>query len=503
MFNVCDYGAAGIARASEELELRNLDYCWFHYAPGLKKVIYHPLPDAEYDSVGLQKAIDTAHEAGGGTVLVPAGDYLIAPIELKSRVTLHLEPGATLWGSPYLKDYAPAPDADIPSYTHERGYNRAQRNINQRVRLISAHGANHVSITGSGTINAQSCAWVFPWMNGVPESWQSLQRPSDTIIFHRCESVVVEGIELVDTLTWSIVFDSCHYVRVRGVRIHAFDVVNSDGIDLVHTSNAIISDCDIHTTDDAICLKSTIPEHTARNITITNCILRTLCNGIKIGTDTVGNFEDITISNIVIYNPDNDMKDATGGINLCAVDGGCVRNVNISNIVMHNVMCAFYLVSSCRTAQQEGIRTPRAGTMERISISNVRADGTRYTNFIIGHPDQPIRDVHLSSINIRKKAEFYSAPPAVAVPECANQYPNPFMFGSPDGGKDRENQKDGLPAYGLYLRDAREITVRDYQVESLQEDVRELAASERCAMVELTGIRSNLAAKTSEVRTKL
>ena len=58
-------------------------------------------------TAALQQAIDACSEAGGGRVVVPAGNYKIGTIVLKSNVHLYLEQGATLYGSTDLKDYRP------------------------------------------------------------------------------------------------------------------------------------------------------------------------------------------------------------------------------------------------------------------------------------------------------------------------------------------------------------------------------------------------------------
>lgn len=94
---MCDYGAVGIAVPSETVELRARSGNVWWFSPGTQATIYHSRdPQLPCDSVGIQAAIDAAHRQGGGIVLVPAGDYLIGPIRLRSRVHLHLEPGASL-----------------------------------------------------------------------------------------------------------------------------------------------------------------------------------------------------------------------------------------------------------------------------------------------------------------------------------------------------------------------------------------------------------------------
>ena len=73
---------------------------------------------ADYGAVGdgqtdcrpaFDKAIAACHEAGGGRVVVPAGDWLVSgPIHLKSNVNLHLAAGATVRFSTDPADYLPA-----------------------------------------------------------------------------------------------------------------------------------------------------------------------------------------------------------------------------------------------------------------------------------------------------------------------------------------------------------------------------------------------------------
>jgi polygalacturonase len=56
------------------------------------------------DTAAFQKALHTA-AANGGTVDVPAGNYLVGSIILSSNVTLRLEKGADLIGIPDVADY--------------------------------------------------------------------------------------------------------------------------------------------------------------------------------------------------------------------------------------------------------------------------------------------------------------------------------------------------------------------------------------------------------------
>ncbi|MEX2606111.1 MAG: glycosyl hydrolase family 28 protein [Kiritimatiellia bacterium] len=487
--NVNDFGAAGVAVPSEVLTMTHRTFKWLVYPEHTRARIYRAAEGAVYDSIGIQKAIDTAHEGGGGTVVVPAGDYLIGPLELRSRVRLHLEPGARLWGSPDMADYRPADGHAFPSYTHECGFGRENDRMNNKLRLISATEAEDIAITGSGRISAQSPAFIIPWMNTRPRHGGDLDRPSDTFLFHRCRRVMLQDFQLRDTPCWSIVFDHCREVQVRGIDLRGMDVINSDGIDLVDTSDVTISDCRFHVTDDVICLKNMTGGNTMRNVAVTNCVMRTLCNGLKIGTDTMGNFEDIVVSNLVIHNSEDDVRGGKG-INLSTIDGGHVRNVVISNVVMRNVDCAFYVVVGCRSERQREFREPRPGSVSGVTLANIRAEGVKYTSFVAGHPDSPVQDVRLSNIRVCKAKDFYTEHPEL-VRDQPEHYPSPVMFGSLEDG-------DQVPAWGLYLRHVVEITVDGMTVVTEQPDIREPVVEDHCREVRLSGFRARVSPSVSE-----
>ena len=98
------------------------------------------------DHEAFNQAIAACHHGGGGTVLVPAGIYLVGTIELLSNVTLHLTAGAVIKGSPQLSDYRVLP------------YSSELRNTT----LILADGATNIGITGLGTIDGNGEAFAIP-----------------------------------------------------------------------------------------------------------------------------------------------------------------------------------------------------------------------------------------------------------------------------------------------------------------------------------------------------
>ena len=95
------------------------------------------------DTKAIQDAIDACAAAGGGTVELSGGTFLSAPIEIKSNITLNIAKGSTLLGS--------SDHADYPRITEFRAPGTQA--------LVSATNAEHVSITGAGTIDGAGASW--------------------------------------------------------------------------------------------------------------------------------------------------------------------------------------------------------------------------------------------------------------------------------------------------------------------------------------------------------
>ena len=115
------------------------------------------------DTAALQKAIDSAAEAGGGRIVVPAGKYLTGSIYLKDNVELHLEKGAVLFGSPDKADYNAA-EICPQNWT-------SKAESNSGAHLVLAVERRNVAITGQGKIDGNCTAFLLnpdgrPWPGG-------------------------------------------------------------------------------------------------------------------------------------------------------------------------------------------------------------------------------------------------------------------------------------------------------------------------------------------------
>ena len=368
-------------------------------------------------------------------------------------MTFHLEAGATLLGSTELSDYR-----------HESGPPKLG-DANGK-HLLFAREAKNVTLTGAGKIDGQGQAFWVPsgrkvpppedaWRDVATYDWKPLDRPSPMVEFFGCTNLRIENVTLANASGWTLRPIECDTVVIRGLKIRNPVIgPNTDGIDPTCCRNVFISDCDIATGDDCICLKSEGPYGRmglSRNITITNCVLTSCCNGLKFGTATRGGFENVTFSNSVISNEDVPLNARViAGIAIEMVDGGWVDGVAISNIRMQRVRTPLFLRLGARNG---------AGRLRGVTIDNVHATGAILTSSITGIPGHPVEDIALSNIRIETgeggKAEWTDRP----VPELEKSYPEARMFGR-------------LPAYGLYVRHANGVKLDGLRFATARADER-------------------------------
>ena len=230
------------------------------------------------DTVAFQKAIDARAADGGGEVIVPAGNYLIGSIELKSHTTLQLEPDAHLLGSPDLDDYP------LMKVRWEGKW------IDGHRALIAAQGANDIGIVGPGKISGN------PALGGR-------QMPRRPVIIEpiNCTNVQFEGFSTEHHSMWSIHPTYCENVVAKNLIIRSTGG-NGDGIDVDSCRRVRIEGCDIATGDDCIAIKSGRGMEGYRlakpteDVVITNCTLAdSIFADIGIGSETSGGVRDVQI----------------------------------------------------------------------------------------------------------------------------------------------------------------------------------------------------------------
>jgi polygalacturonase len=391
------------------------------------------------NTASIQKAIDDCAGGGGGTIRFPAGRYLTGTIQIKSNVSLRFEEGATLLGSTNAGDYRNL-DPFIDGSGNPMGH-----------ALIVALDADHVGIEGSGTIDGQS-----PKLKAAEKRYT--MRPF-LIRWVRCTNVTVRDIHLTNPGAWTLDFFQTKDAVVEGVTIRSrgLGMQNNDGIDLDSSENVRVRKCDIESGDDALVIKATSATKPSRDIVATDCKLSSRTNAIKLGTESIGGFEKISVSNCQIVNT------KMAGIGLYTVDGGDLHDVTISDVTMDGVGAgiSIRLGSRLKSFRQGDQAKAEPGKLSDVTIKNVTARNIGLIGMIInGIPGHPVEDVTMENIQMELPGGGTAADAKRQLPEKASAYPEFDMFGNT------------TPAYGLYARHVRGIKLENVGMKLLKPDAR-------------------------------
>ena len=354
----------------------------------------------------IQRAIDKCAESGGGKVIFPQGAFLTGTIRLKSHVELYLERGSRILGSLRIPEDYPV---------------RA---------LIFAQDAEDIGVRGPGVIDGQ----------GDDPSYRERFRVNDgkrprALEFLRCSGVSVKDVTIRNAGSWTLRLGGCDGVDIDAVTIYSLAQGNNDGIDC-EARNVRISNCRISCDDDGICLKNDIKGFVTENITITNCIVASNCNAIKLGTSSVTGYRNITVTNCVIKSAEESViwdwaaqyrgvapgtRTGLAGIAVESVDGAHIENLSFSNIVMEGIITPIFVCL--------GQRKGEGGSIKDIRFSGITAKANGVIPCLIsGTSDLRIDGVILRDIVVEQQG----GEPLMEerLPENVKDYPENRMYGT-------------------------------------------------------------------------
>jgi polygalacturonase len=351
------------------------------------------------DTAPIQKALAACAKAGGGTVRLPAGNYLSGPLKIKDNTTLLLEAGATLRASP-----------DHKLFMKEPGDWLQARSGGDFIPLLSGQDLTNVTITGAGAIDGNGAVW---WEEAEKArrkvSGYTLPRPN-LVVLQRCRNLKVTGITLQNSPKFHLVPTECEEVLVDGITILApAGAANTDGIDPSNCRNVTITRCTIDCGDDNVAIKSGKQpagrEFGCENITITDCTFKH-GHGMSIGSETVGGVRNVLVKHCTFQDTDNGLR-----IKSRRGRGGRVEQVTYTDCALSNchpaisIMC--YYQNSTHDAfpreDQAQPMTPTTPAFRHITIRNVTGNATGAVGLIVGLPESPIEDITLENVSLRGK----------------------------------------------------------------------------------------------------
>ncbi|NME67790.1 glycoside hydrolase family 28 protein [Flammeovirga aprica] len=398
------------------------------------------------NTVYFQQAIDACEKEGGGIVKVDRGVFRIGTIFLKDNVKLWVSEGAKIIGSENPFDYK-----SIAPFVDATGQPRGKC-------LIGAEKAKGIAIYGKGVIDGQGENFLYEPMNatlkelGVPKEKRK-QLIADRPFLVRlvgCEDIKIHQITLRQSSAWTLHFFQCKNAEVDAINIYSHAHRNNDGIDIDSSTDITIKNAKIDAGDDAVCIKATSPLPT-QNVDVQDCILKSDWGAIKFGTESMGDFKNIHIRDCVIK------ETLGGGIKILSVDGANIENVIIENIKMYGVDMPIFVRLGERLRTYRNAPQEEVGSMKNILLKNIYAEvlpqeKTRVkvpSGILITGTDQhKIEDFHLEKIEIKIKSESEQLEVNTEVPTLERKYPEYIPFGV-------------LPAYGMYARNIKNITLKN------------------------------------------
>ena len=382
----------------------------------------------------INRAILECSQNGGGTVLIPKGNFYTGPLTLKSDVNLHLEERATL---KFLTD----PNLYYPAVlTRWEGIDC----YNARP-LIYAYGETNIAITGKGTIDGQGSnetwwpmcgarhyGWkegmiaqsqggrqkLLMWAETATPVYQRVMSAEDgmrpqLINLYGCNTILIEGVTLLNSPFWVIHPLFCESLIVRGV--HIFNRgPNGDGCDPESCKNVLIEDCLFDTGDDCIAIKSGrngdgrkwgIP---SENIIVRDCKMKNGHGGVVIGSEISGGYKNLFVENCEMDSPE---LDRAIRIKTSNCRGGIIENIFVRNIQV-GVCNEAVMRINLQYENKEKCDRSFPPVVRNVYLRNVTSNGSDYGVLINGLPNTTnVYNINVAECqfdNVRKEGSSIS-----------------------------------------------------------------------------------------------
>jgi len=372
--------------------------------------------DNEKDNTAaFRDAIAACVRAGGGRVVVPAGEFASGAIELKSGVDLHVAEGATIrfardasryplvltrWEGTELMNYSP---------------------------FVYAFEQTNVAVTGRGTLDGNAdCAHWWPWKGRTDCGWtrgdasqdedrnrlmEMAERsvPVAQRIFgaghflrpqfiqpYRCANVLIEGVRVINSPMWQVHPVLCTNVTVKDLSIAAAGP-NTDGCDPESCRDVLIESCSFDTGDDCIAIKAgrnadgrrvNVP---SENIVIRKCRMKNGHGGVTIGSECSGGTRNVFAEDCQLDSPELDFAVR---IKTNARRGGTIENVFARRLRIGQVAKAALTIDFYYEEGEHGGFTP---VVRNVGLEEITMQRAEYVLYLRGFARSPIRGVSIAN----------------------------------------------------------------------------------------------------------
>ena len=424
------------------------------------------------NALAINRCIDDCSQNGGGYVVVKGGSFTTKTIELKSNVTLFVDYESSL-------------------IAEESGENF------DHMALVFAKDCENITITGGGIINGNGHLF-----GRKPLFNNNLTQPDPIIdvikmrrdyraqlrfahpskygrlcVFEDCRNIHIHNVIFKDSASWTLRTTRCENIRIEDFVINNNrHVCNSDGIDLMQSSNAEIRHCFLSCADDGIVLKNAIWEGCdggMDNIHVTDCEVISCTNAFKIGTETTYPIKNVLVENCKFYMTDL-YPGSVSGISIESVDGSEVSDITVRNIEMNRCTCPLFIrlgnrnraslvneqsasaIEYGKKIKGKGVAKDvfdMKGEMHHITIENIRATDVEIPVIIAGFKDKGIvkrvENVTLRNFDLKYRDAVEVVDRRSFIPEYAKEYPEGWRFRN-------------LPAYAIWARHVKDLKIENF-----------------------------------------
>lgn len=357
----------------------------------------------------------------GQTLLIPAGNWETAPLQLLDGVTLHLAHGARIMAKDSRENWEilPAFHSDGRCFGSWEG-----QPADSYAAIIWATDANNITITGRGTIDGGGDRG--DWWSWPKETRNGARRPR-TLYLSNCDNVHISGITICNSPSWTLHPIYCDNLTVCGVSIkNPADSPNTDGLNPESCKNVVIEGCEISVGDDCIAVKAgkTAPSNAhlapTQNLSIRQCRFADGHGGVVLGSEMSGSITEVKIQDCEFDGTDRGLR-----IKTRRDRGGEVANISMSHCIMNNVgvvlaVNAHYFCDIDGRSDHVQSQVPAPVTdgtphISNISIGHLRATQTRIAfAAVLGLPEAPVLGVTLEHIAVDFAAATEPQPPLMA-----------------------------------------------------------------------------------------
>ncbi len=415
----------------------------FGYTPGAAATGY------------IQQAVDAASERGG-TVLLSSGTYCSGTVVLKSHVRLLIRAGARLLASENLSDY--------PEH-HARRLTVQDTSMGMHQSLIFAEGLEDICLCGEGILDGQGHPSRFP---GAETAQGTPGRPFLIRVID-CRDVLISGLTMKNAACWMQNYLNCDRLTLEGLTVRNHANYNNDGMDLDGCRDVFIRHCRVSSGDDALCFKGA-SQRPLERVLVEDCDFYSACNAVKVGTDTQGDFRQVLIRRCRIGGLAEDpsgLKHACSdsGVSLEMVDGGVLEDFLLEDLHITRAWSPFFFRLENRGRVKPQDPKPGPGRLQCVCLRRIRGRGNGPRgSYLLGIPEQPIRDICFDGIHLTQYAWEGAAPSPADFPDLRGVYPDAHMI----------DEIGPSPAFGLWARDVTGLTVQDFGVEAEGAETRPL-----------------------------